>query len=171
MATASTPRQTTVRGARTARALATRTTLGTALAVLLALTTRGLALEVDPSLAGQAPFDTLAVAGSAVAAGVGAALVWTGLVRWAARPVRRFLVVAGAVFAVMLVPVATLAPELGVTGAGQAWLVALHAAVALPLVALLVWPVRVTTGETETGQGRDLETTTGPTTPEPARRD
>jgi hypothetical protein len=130
----------------TASDLTRRTALGVVSALVLAFAVRLLvgALDVNLGVAGPTtPFGTGPIAGSTVVAGVGAAVVYAALVRLTARPTRNFLVVAAAVFAVMLVPVFAFAPSLGVTPAGQVVLVALHAAVAAPLVAFVVGAVRV----------------------------
>jgi hypothetical protein len=121
-----------------ARSLTRRTAVGTAAAVVLAFVTRSVALGVNPDLAALDPFGIGPIAGSAVAAGVGAAVVYAGAVRYTARPVRTFLAAAAAVFVLMLLPVAFVSPELGVGTGGQLWLVVLHAAVAVPLVLAVV---------------------------------
>ncbi|MBX0323556.1 hypothetical protein EGH21_10995 [Halomicroarcula sp. F13] len=65
------------------------------------------------------------------------------LARLTDRPVRNFVAVSALVFVGMLVPVLVVAPSLGVTGVGQAVLVALHVVVAVPLVAFVVGAVRL----------------------------
>jgi hypothetical protein len=117
-----------------ARSLALRTTLGTLVAVVLALAVRTAAVATDPGLVTLDPFSVVPVVGSGVVAGAGAAVVYAAAVRLTARPVRTFLVVAAVVFLAMLVPVVAVAPALGAGAAAQGWLVAMHAAVAVPLV-------------------------------------
>ena len=117
-----------------ARALALRTTLGTLVAVVLALAVRAAAVATDPGLGALDPFAVVPVVGSAVVAGAGAAVVYAAAVRLTARPVRTFLVAAAVVFVAMLVPVVTVAPTLGAGTAARGWLVAMHLAVAVPLV-------------------------------------
>jgi hypothetical protein len=125
--------------------LARRTTVGVLVAVLAALVVRGVvdAAGVDVGAAGAMdPFATPAIVGSAVVAGAGAAAVYAALVRLTASPTRNFLVVAAAVFLAMLLPVALVAPGLGVTATGQVVLAVLHIAVAVPLVAFVTGAVR-----------------------------
>jgi hypothetical protein len=104
------------------------------LAVLVARLLVGALYVIDPSLG---PFQWLPLVASTVVAGVGATLVYAALDRYTARPGRNFLAVSAVVFVGMLVPVLTVAPSLGVAGDLQAVLVALHAAVAVPIVAVL----------------------------------
>jgi hypothetical protein len=122
-----------------------RTTFGVLVAVLGVLLAQGvvdlLALDVGTTGA-NSPFSAIPLVGSVVAAGAGAAVVYAGLVRFTERPTRNFLVVAAAVFAAMLVPVAVAAPGLGVTATGQAVLVVYHVVVAVPLVAFVTGAVR-----------------------------
>jgi hypothetical protein len=108
--------------------------VGTLLAVVLALGLRTVAVELGPGLAALDPFNPLAIAGSAVVAGAGAAVVYAAAVRFSDAPVAVFLGAAVVVFVGMLVPVLAVAPDLGVGDVGQAWLIALHGAVAVPLV-------------------------------------
>ncbi|MFW6317378.1 MAG: hypothetical protein ACOC06_02795, partial [Halorubrum sp.] len=74
-------------------------------------------------------------------AGVGAAVTYALVDRLTARPVRNFVAIAAAVFAVMLVPVVVVAPAMGVSPIGQALLVAYHLLVAVPLTAFIVGAV------------------------------
>lgn len=80
---------------------------------------------------------------STVFAGTGAAVAYAVLARVTARPTRNFVALAAVVFVVMLAPVLTIAPSMGVSAAGQAVLVLVHAAVAVPLVAALIGAVRL----------------------------
>jgi hypothetical protein len=124
--------------------LARRTALGIGVAVVAVLVAQGIvdALALDVGASGpMSPFAAGALAASAVVAGAGAAVVYAGLVRYTDRPVRNFLAAAGAVFAVMLVPVLAFAPSLGVTPVGQAVLVAHHLVVAVPIAAFLIGAV------------------------------
>jgi hypothetical protein len=116
-----------------ARSLAVRTAVGTGVAVVFALVLRAVAISLDPGLAALAPFGAAEIASSAVFAGVGAALVYAGAVRFTDRPVRTFLAAAVAVFALSLVAIVAAAPEIGIGTAGQVWLGVLHVAVAVPL--------------------------------------
>jgi hypothetical protein len=121
--------------------LARRTALGVGVAVLAVLIAQGLVtllgLNVGETGA-MTPFATAPLVASSVLAGAGAALTYAGLVRFTERPVRNFVAAAGAVFALMLVPVVAFAPSLGVTAVGQAVLVAYHVLVAVPIVAALI---------------------------------
>jgi hypothetical protein len=116
-----------------ARSLAVRTAVGTGLAVVLALVLRAVAVGLEPGLAALAPFGVAEIASSSVFAGVGAALVYAGAVRFTRRPVGTFLAAAVAVFALSLVAIVAAAPEIGIGTAGQVWLGVLHVAVAVPL--------------------------------------
>ena len=121
--------------------LARRTALGVGVAAVAVVIAQAAvtALGLDVGAAGRmSPFSAGALVGSTVAAGVGAAVVYAGLIRFTARPVRNFLVAAGVVFALQLLPVAVLAPSLGVTPVGQAVLVFHHVVVAVPIVAALL---------------------------------
>ena len=121
--------------------LARRTALGIGVAVVAVLVAQGIvdALALDVGVSG--PMSPFAAGALAVVAGAGAAVVYAGLVRYTDRPVRNFLAAAGAVFAVMLVPVLAFAPSLGVTPVGQAVLVAHHLVVAVPIAAFLIGAV------------------------------
>lgn len=130
----------TLSGPTTAGALTSRVTIGTLGAVVLVLLAREAALTVTPSLSGTDPFATLPVLGSAVAGGAGAAVAYAVLVRITAYPERAFVLAAVGAYAVMLMPVLIIAPDLGVEGVGQAWLLVLHLAVAVPIAAAVVWP-------------------------------
>jgi len=87
------------------------------------------------------PFGAGALVGSTVVAGIGAAVVYAGLLRFTDKPGRNFVAVAAAVFLVMLLPVAVVAPSMGVTTAGQAVLAVHHLLVAVPLVAFITGAV------------------------------
>jgi hypothetical protein len=126
--------------------LARRTALGVLVAAIAALLVRGIvsALGADVGVTGpQSPFGTVPILASSVVAGTGAAVAYAALVRLTARPVRSFLVLAAVVFVGMLVPVFAVAPTAGVTTVGQAVLVVLHVAVAVPLVAFVIGAVRL----------------------------
>ncbi|MBX0294442.1 DUF6069 family protein [Haloarcula nitratireducens] len=126
--------------------LARRTALGVLVAVVAALLVNGLvgALGLSLGVTGPAsPFTAGPILGNVVVAGVGAAVAYAALVRLTERPVRNFAALAAAVFALMLVPVFAVAPAMGVSGVGQAVLVALHVVVAVPLVAFIVGAVRL----------------------------
>jgi hypothetical protein len=85
----------------------------------------------------MSPFGIPAVL-SAVVAGTGAAVTDAALIRYTSRPARNFGILSATVFLLMLVPVFASAPEQGVSeGTGQALLVVLHAAVAVPIVAFV----------------------------------
>jgi peptidoglycan/LPS O-acetylase OafA/YrhL len=124
--------------------LARRTALGVLAGVVLAAVVVVLGVDLlglDVLQPGEdrvmSPFGVPAVL-SAVVAGTGAAVAYAALVRYTGRPARNFGILSAVMFALMLVPVFTFAPEQGVAeGAGQALLVALHAAVAVPLVAFI----------------------------------
>ncbi len=116
-----------------ARSLAARTAAGTAVAAVLALVLRAVAVGTEPGLAALAPFGVTEVISSVMFAGVGAALAYAGAARFTDRPVRTFLAAAVAVFVLSLAAVVTAAPDLGVGTTGQLWLVGLHVVVAVPL--------------------------------------
>lgn len=118
-----------------ARSLAARTAVGTGVAAVLALVLRAIAVGTEPGLAALAPFGVTEIVSSTVFAGVGAALMYAGAVRFTDRPVRTFLAAAVAVFALSLAAIVTAAPDLGVGTTGQLWLAVLHLAVAVPLTA------------------------------------
>ncbi|SFR61057.1 DUF6069 family protein [Halogeometricum limi] len=126
--------------------LARQTAFGVLVALAFVFATRvvvGL-LGVDLGVSGAAsPFATAPILGSTVVAGIGAAVAYAVLDRATARPARNFVVLAAGVFAAMMVPVLTFAPELGVTPAGQLVLTAFHVFVAVPLVAFVVGAVRL----------------------------
>lgn len=124
--------------------LARRTTIGVLVGIVAALIVTALtgALGLELGVSGPAsPFGAIPIVTSTVVAGAGAALAYAALVRLTARPVRNFSVLSVAVFALMLVPVVAVAPELGLTVTGQAALVVIHTAVAVPLVAFVVGAV------------------------------
>lgn len=122
--------------AQNAGELTRRTTLGVLAAIVDAL-----ALSVGAT--GQtSPFAAAPVVASTAVSGVGAGVAYAALGRLTDRPVRNFVAVSALVFVGMLVPVLVIAPTLGVTGVGQAVLVALHV-VAVPLVAFVVGAVRL----------------------------
>ena len=124
--------------------LARRTAAGVVVAIVAALVARTLAgaLGLSLGVSGPAsPFGTMPIATSTVVAGIGAAVAYAALVRLTERPVRNFTVLSTAVFVAMLVPVFVAAPSLGLTAVGQATLVAIHAVVAVPLVAFVVGAV------------------------------
>lgn len=86
-------------------------------------------------VAGLDPYGWVPAVGSVLAFGVGATVVYAILDRYAANARRSFLVAAGVVFALMLVPVFVVGPSLGAdTLALQAGLVALHVAAAVGIV-------------------------------------
>lgn len=128
-------------GPLTGSDLARRTAIGVVVAIVALLVAQSLitVLGVDVGTPGeQNPFAVGSLVGSTVVAGIGAALVYAALDRFTDRPVRNFVVVAVGVFALMLVPVLTVAPTIGVTPTGQAVLVLYHLLVAVPLVAFVV---------------------------------
>jgi hypothetical protein len=130
----------------TATALARRTTAGIVAALAAVLLAQALVdgLGVDVGAAGpMSPFAVGPLVGTTIAAGVGAAVLYAALVRYTHSPVRNFVAVAAAVFLVMLVPVAVVAPSSGVTATGQAVLAAYHLLVAVPLVAFVLGVVTV----------------------------
>ncbi|WP_276272123.1 DUF6069 family protein [Haloarcula litorea] len=130
--------------ATTGGELARRTALGVLVAAVAALLVAGIAgaLALPLGVTGAtSPFAAVPIVASTVVAGTGAAVAYAALVRFTDRPVRNFTVLAGVVFVGMLVPVVAVAPTLGVTATGQAVLVALHVAVAVPLVAFVVGAV------------------------------
>jgi len=130
--------------ARNGGELARRTAAGVLVGVVLAVVVVVVGVDLlglEVLQAGEkramSPFGIPAVL-SAVVAGVGAAVAYAALVRYTDRPARNFGVLSAIVFLLMLVPVFAFAPEQGVAeGAGQAMLVALHAAVAVPIVAFV----------------------------------
>lgn len=130
----------------TAGELARRATLGTVVAILAALLTRGIVLALDPDLGvavtGQTPFAVTPIVGVTVFSGLVAGILYAALVRLTERPVRNFGIAAVAAFVVMTVPLATVGPSLGVTTVGLAVLFVVHVVVAVPLVAFLVGAVR-----------------------------
>lgn len=88
--------------------LARRTTVGVLTTIVATLLVRGIVgvLAVDLGTAGpMSPFATISMLGCIVFAGVGAAVAYAALVRLTERPVRNFTLLAGVVFAGMLVPV------------------------------------------------------------------
>jgi len=130
--------------------LARRTAAGVLVAVVLAVLVVVVGVDVlglDVLQAGEdramSPFGIPAVL-SAIVAGAGAAVAYTALVRYTDRPARNFGILSALVFLGMLVPPFAFAPEQGVAeGTGQALLVVLHAAVAVPLVAFVPGAVKV----------------------------
>ncbi|MUV88563.1 hypothetical protein GJ629_00570 [Halapricum sp. CBA1109] len=134
--------QTTLRFSvpRTGGSLARRTTVGVVVALVGVLLSQTLvdALAVDVGASGPAsPFAAVPLVATTIAAGIGAAVVYGALITVTDRPVRNFLVVAVAVFAVMLVPVVSVTPSMGVTPTGQGVLVLYHVVVAVPIVAFV----------------------------------
>jgi hypothetical protein len=130
----------------TASDLARQTAFGVLTALVLVFAARLVVelLGVDVGAAGaMSPFSAAPILGSVVVSGVLAAVAYAALDRFTARPTRNFLALAAVVFAVMLVPVLTVTPSMGVTAAGQAVLVAFHALVAAPLAAFVVGAVRL----------------------------
>lgn len=123
--------------------LARRATLGTFVAIVAALIVRGVvvALDVDVGLAatGQSPFAVGPIVAFSLVAGVGATVVYAALVRLTERPVRNFAIAAVVVFALLLLPLATVQ---GVTTTGLAVLFVLHLVVAAALVPFVVGAVR-----------------------------
>ena len=136
--------------ARSGSELARRTAVGVLTGVVLVVVVAVigidlLGLEVLQTGEDRAmsPFGIPAIL-SAVVAGVGAAVAYAALVRYTDRPTRNFGILSALVFLLMLVPAFTFATEQGVAGGvGQGLLVALHAAVAVPLVAFIVGAVEV----------------------------
>jgi len=137
-------------GPQSATGLARRTTIGVLVAVMLVLLAQSLVgvlgLEVGP-IGPQTPFNVGPLVTSAVAAGVGAAVVYALLDRLTATPNRNFVVTSAVVFVLLLVPVVTLAPAMGVTPLGQVVLAVYHVLVAVPLVLVVaggvttrIWP-------------------------------
>jgi peptidoglycan/LPS O-acetylase OafA/YrhL len=120
----------------------------TAVGVLVGVVLTGIVVVVGVDVLGlevlkrgeeraMSPFGIPAVL-SAVVAGTGAAVTYAALVRYTDRPARNFGILSAAVFLLMLVPVFASAPGQGVSeGTGQALLVVLHAAVAVPIVAFV----------------------------------
>jgi hypothetical protein len=126
--------------------LARRTTLGVLVAVVALLVGRGLLTLLDPPLGvtgPESPFALTPLISSAIAAGVGAALVYALLVRFTDQPEQAFVTVSGAVFVLMLLPVVLFAPNLGVSTVGQVVLAVFHVLVAAPLVAFITGAVRL----------------------------
>ncbi|WP_262177882.1 DUF6069 family protein [Haloarcula laminariae] len=126
--------------------LALRTAGGVFLGVVAALAVAAIAgaLGLDLGVSGaQSPFGAVPIVTSTVVSGVGAAVAYAAIVRFTDRPVRNFTALSAAVFVVMLVPVFAFAPSLGLTAVGQAALVAIHAAVAVPLVAFIIGAVQL----------------------------
>jgi hypothetical protein len=127
-------------------ALARRTVFGVLVGVVAALLVAGL-VDASGLVVGvngpQSPFGAVPIVMSTIVAGVGAAVAYAGLVRLTERPVRNFVAVSAVVFTAMLVPVFVIAPSLGLTAVGQAALVLLHVAVAVPIVAFVVGAVRL----------------------------
>ena len=126
---------------RTGNGLARRTAPGVLVAVLALLGTQAVvdAIEIAVGATGaMSPFSAGASVGSAIAAGVGAALTYAAVSRFTARPARNFVAIAAAVSLVMLVPVVAVAPAMGVTPIGQGLLVLYHLLVAVPLTAFVV---------------------------------
>jgi len=123
--------------------LARRATLGTTVAIVAALLVRGIALalgaDVGLPTVGQSPFAVGPIVAFSFVAGVGATVVYAALVRLTERPVRNFGIAAVVVFALLLLPMATVQ---GVTTTGLAVLFVLHVVVAVALVAFLVGAVR-----------------------------
>ncbi|AGN00247.1 hypothetical protein L593_01470 [Salinarchaeum sp. Harcht-Bsk1] len=124
--------------------LARRTTAAAGVAIL-ALVVQAIvdALGVELGASGStSPFQAAPLIGATVVAGVGAAIAYAAMVRFTNRPVRNFVAVEVAVFAVMLLPV-FLAPPSGITATGQGLLVLYHLLVAGPLVGFIVGAVSV----------------------------
>jgi len=132
--------------AATGGELTRRTAAGVLVGVVAALAVSGIvaALGLDVGVSGaQSPFGAVPIVTSTVVSGAGAAVAYAALVRFTARPVRNFTALSAAVFVVMLLPVVAVAPSLGLTAVGQGALVALHVAVAVPLVAFVAGAVRL----------------------------
>jgi hypothetical protein len=131
---------------RAGRTLAIRTALGVFVAIIALLIMQTLvdtlAIDVGDSDA-MSPFAAGPLIGTTIVAGVGAALVYAGLVRFTDRPVRNFVALAAAVFVFMLGPVAFVTPSIGVTPTGQAVLVLYHLLVAVPIVAFIIGVVEL----------------------------
>lgn len=128
----------------TGSALARRTTLGVVVAIVALLVTQALvtALGVDVGASGaMSPFAAVPLIMTTVVSGVGAAVVYTALVKLTDKPARNFLAVAVGVFVLMLIPVVVVSPSMGITTAGQAILVLYHVLVAVPLVAFILGAV------------------------------
>jgi hypothetical protein len=131
--------------------LARRTAAGVLVAAVAAVVVLGVGvdlLDLDVLQGGEdramSPFGAIPVVLSAVVSGTGAAVVYAALVRLTDCPARNFGILSAVVFALMLVPVFAFAPEQGVAeGTGQALLVVLHAAVAVPMVAFVAGAVEV----------------------------
>ena len=125
----------------TASELVRRTAFGVGVAVAATLLVQVLVEAIGVNTGGSgpmSPFDPLAIVGTTVAAGAGAAIVYAVLDRLTDRPVRNFVVAAVVVFVLQLVPVFVFTPSLGVTLSGQVVLVVYHFLVAIPLVAFIV---------------------------------
>jgi hypothetical protein len=125
-----------VSGSRLVRAGA----VATAAALLAVVFTRPLVgglYELDPTLG---PLQSLPLVASTFVAGLVTTVVYAALDRYTTRPARKFNFLAASAVVIVgtLVPVLTLAPSLGVTGDLQSILLALHAVVAAPIVALLI---------------------------------
>jgi hypothetical protein len=129
--------------ARSGIELARRATLGTTVAIVAALLVRGIVLALDADVGlptvGQSPFAVGPIVAFSFVAGVGATVVYAALVRLTERPVRNFGIAAAVVFALLLLPMATVQ---GVTTTGLAVLFILHVVVAAALVTFLVGAVR-----------------------------
>ncbi|WP_265110258.1 DUF6069 family protein [Halosolutus halophilus] len=131
--------------ATSASSLVRRTTLGIVVAIAASLLVLGAVtlLGVDLGVSGpDSPFAAGPTVASIVVAGAGAAVAYAVLARVTARPTRNFVALAAVVFVAMLAPVLLVAPSMGVSTAGQTVLVIVHAAVAVPLVAVLIGAVR-----------------------------
>jgi len=130
---------------KTGGKLARRTGIGVFFAVVLVLLAQAIVdvLSIDVGVTGSmSPFTAGPLIGASVVAGAGAAIAYAAVVTFTSRPVRNFLVLAGGVFVVTLVPVFVAPPE-GVTTAGQGILVLYHALVAVPLVVFITGAVEV----------------------------
>ena len=115
----------------------------TVIVVVVGVDVLGLEVLKQGEQRAMSPFGIPAVL-SAVVAGTGGAVTYAALVRYTDRPARNFGVLSATVFLLMLVPVFASAPRQGVSeGTGQALLVVLHAAVAVPVVASIAGAIEV----------------------------
>jgi hypothetical protein len=141
--TTPTPGDTAVRTRLDSGTLVRRGLTAAALALVLTVLARLVAVALDPSLASLDQFGWGPVVGMTLAASVGATLVYAALDRFTERPVRWFLVVATLVFLFFLFPLTLGASDLGLTSNAQLALGSLHLTVAAGIVAGLLGVGRV----------------------------
>jgi hypothetical protein len=131
----STPASSDAIGRLTSTTLARRALVAAVLGLGLTVLARIAAVALDPSLTGVEQFGWMPVVTVTLVSTAGAALVYAALDRFTARPARWFLVVAGAVFLVMLVPLTLGAAALDLTGNARFGLGVLHLTAAVGIVA------------------------------------